>query len=201
MGPVREQFFHVHKEGGRISASLKSFFFPEQFHSFYTRRSSIAPMPTVNSMPTIAPRPELEAQSGRVCPKMLTALPNRPTVPSLKPAILSTRMRARKSPNTRAFISTNNTRPGNKNGCRAAKVSTNFDLAGNTADSQAQCRPSTFSQAIYSALRGSTSQHRSPDAGECHAPCLFPMDGLDGLDTTEWRDSQYRTLVEFDAGI
>ena len=155
-------------------------------------------MPTVNPIPKIAPRHSLEAQSGRVWPKIMTALPNQPTVPSLKPVILSTRARARKSPNTRASISINNTRPGNKNGCRAAKLSTNFDLVGKTAEYKAQCQPSTFSQAIYSALRGSASQPRSPDAGECHAPCLFPMDGLD---TTEWRDSQYRALVEFDAGI
>ena len=155
-------------------------------------------MSTVNPMLKIASRHELEAQSGRVWPKIMTALPNQPTVPSLKPVNLSTRARARKSPNTRASISINNTRPGNKNGCRAAKLSTNFDLVGNTADRQAQCRPSTFSQAICSALRGSASELRSPDAGECHAPCLFPMDGLD---TIEWRDSQYRTLVEFDAGI
>jgi hypothetical protein len=151
-------------------------------------------MPTVTIMPNIAPHHESEARSGRVCPKMLTTFPHRPNVPSPKPGCLPTRARARKSPNTRASTSINNTRPGSKNGCRE----TNLDIVSKPADNRAQCRPSTFSQAISSALRGTISQPQSPDLVECHAPCIFPMDGFD---TTEWRDSQSRTVVEFDAGI
>ena len=146
----------------------------------------------------IAPHHGTKAENGRIGPSMLAAFPNRPTVPS--PGGLSTRARARKPANTRAVMLINNTRPGSKNGCRATKLSTNFEVVSKPADNRAQCRPSTFSQAIYSALRGSTSQSQSTDAVECHAPCLFPMDG-DGLHSTEWRDSQYRTPMDFDAGI
>lgn len=177
-------------------ASEKYFLFPKQFHSYYVRAGSIARMPTLTTMLKKAPYSESEAQSARVCPRMLATFPKESTVPSPRPGGLYTRARTLKAPSTRASVLFNTTRPRSKNGCRATKFSTKLDIASQPVNDQAQYRSSMFSQAIYGALRGAVPQPQSKGSAEFQTLCLFPMDGFD---TAEWCDSQFRTPMEFDA--
>lgn len=177
-------------------ASEKSFLFPKQFHSYYVRAGSTARMPTLTTMLKKSPYPESEAQSARVCPRMLATFPEESTVPSPRPGGLYTRARMLKAPSTRPPVLFNTTRPRSKNGYRATKFSTKLDTASQPVDDQAQYRSSMFSQAMYGALRGAMSQLQPEGSAEFQTLCLFPMDGFD---TAEWCDSQFRTPGEFDA--